>query len=338
MQGLGKLDCWVCSICRRSLGFFENRLAPLTLLLLLAALILPIRFWDCWSKDESGGTAVRNLVLVIATIVALPLAIWRSKVAERQAETAQRQAETAQRELLNERYQRGREMLDNEKLWVRLNGIDTLARLAREYPEDYHTQIMSSLCTFVRTPSVEVEEQNTNLREDFQAIVKEFRGRNAVQIEIENREQYQLDLSGAQLSIADLRGVNLRGVNLRGANLRRANLAWANLSGGTLTDTDLSGAQLTGAQLTGGTLSMANLSRATLTRANLTRAILLYADLTDVVLENANLSSVILKGCKGLTQEQIDQAVADEDNPPNIEGVVDANTGRPLVWRGNPIT
>ena len=34
--------------------------------------------------------AIRNLVLVLAAIAALPLAIWRSKVAERQADTAQR--------------------------------------------------------------------------------------------------------------------------------------------------------------------------------------------------------------------------------------------------------
>ena len=49
--------------------------------------------------------------------------------------------------------------------------------------------------------------------------------------------------------------------------------------------------------------------------------VLVGLDLTDVVLENANLSRAILKSCKGLTQEQIDQAIANEDDPPNLEGV-----------------
>ena len=105
-------------------------------------------FW-CWlSAGESGSTAIRNLGLVVAAIIALPLAIWRSIVAERQAATAQRQSETAQRGLLNERYQKGSEMLGSHVLSVRLGGIYALTRLAREHPGDYHTQIMSLLCAF----------------------------------------------------------------------------------------------------------------------------------------------------------------------------------------------
>ena len=57
-------------------------------------------------------------------------------------------------------------------------------------------------------------------------------------------------------------------------------------------------------------------------------------NLNDVFLHGANLTGTNLKNCKGLTQEQIDEAVADSDNPPTLEGVVDANTGEPLVWRG----
>ena len=38
--------------------------------------------------------------------------------------------------------------------------------------------------------------------------------------------------------------------------------------------------------------------------------------------------------CRGLTQEQINRAKADPDNPPNLEGVIDAGAGEPLVWAG----
>ena len=70
---------------------------------LIVVVVFSVYFW-CWLvADESGSTTIRNLGLVIAAIVALPLAIWRSIVAERQAATAQRQSETAQSSLLNER-------------------------------------------------------------------------------------------------------------------------------------------------------------------------------------------------------------------------------------------
>ena len=83
MQCLNKLDSGVRNISHRFLGFLEDRTAPLTLMVLVAVFVLSIRFWDSWSgKEESVGMAIRNLVLVIAAIAALPLAIWRSKVAE----------------------------------------------------------------------------------------------------------------------------------------------------------------------------------------------------------------------------------------------------------------
>ena len=60
--------------------------------------------------------------------VGLPLAIWRTK-------TADRQADTAQQSLLNERYQKGAEMLGNSALAVRMGGIYALQRLAEDHPE-----------------------------------------------------------------------------------------------------------------------------------------------------------------------------------------------------------
>ena len=112
---------------------------------LIGTAVFSIVCWRWLNDGESGSTTIRNLGLVIAAIVALPLAIWRSIVAERRAKTAQRG-------LLNERYQKGAEMLDSQVLAVRLGGIYALARLAREHPGDYHTQIMSLLCAFVRPP------------------------------------------------------------------------------------------------------------------------------------------------------------------------------------------
>ena len=307
MGRLNKLNSWVRNIPHRFLGFLEDRLAPLTLIVFVAVLIFSILFWDAWRGEESGSTAIRNLFLVIAAIVALPLAIWRSKVAERQAETAHRG-------LLNERYQKGAEMLGSEVLSVRLGGIYALARLARAHPGDYHTQIMSLLCAFVRNPpGVGKEKQDTKkLREDVQAIMPAICVRSELQIEIEEKEFYfNLDLSGA-----DLHGVSL---------LRVASLGNSNLQPRPGISANLKGAFL----------SCSNLSGAHLVFANLKDAQFFGANLEGAFLSRSNLSGADLRDCKGLTQDQIDQAVArPPDKPPSLEDLVDAKTGKPLVWRG----
>ena len=146
MRLLKRLDGWGRDRAHDFLNALEYRLAPFTLAALLAVLIYSILNWDSWRGQEADGIAIRNLVLVMAAIAALPLAIWRSKVAERQAETAQRG-------LLNERYQKGAEMLGSGSLAVRLGGVYALAGLAREHPEDYHMKIVSLLCAFVRNPT-----------------------------------------------------------------------------------------------------------------------------------------------------------------------------------------
>ena len=253
MRFLNKLGSGVRNISHRFLGFLENWTAPLTLMVLAAVLVLSIWFWDSWSgKEESVGMALRNLVLVIAAIAALPLAIWRSKV--------------AQLGLMNDRYQKGAEMLGNNVLAVRLGGIYALARLAREHPGEYHTQIMGLFCAFVRNPLVvEKEKQDANkLREDVQAVMTATGKRDEAQIEIEEREGYRMNLNEADLWKANLRGTELH----------------------------------------------------------------------EAFLATTNLSNADMRGCIGLTQEQIDQAIAQKDHPPKLTGAVDANTGEPLVWRG----
>ena len=299
---LNKLDGRVRDISHRFLGFLEDRLAPLTLMVLVVVITLSILFWDSWRGEESGSTAIRNLVLVMAAIAALPLAIWRSKVAERQAKTAQRG-------LLNERYQKGAEMLGSQVLAVRLGGIYALARLAREHPGDYHTQIMSLLCAFVRNPPV-LENQDTYRREDVQAVMTEVGSRSASQIETEKKGYFPLDFSGA-----DLKGVNFVDAALKHWDRRSGKLPPANMENAFLSGTNLSSSNLTGANLKG--------------------AFLCWANLKDALLIHTNLSGADLKDCKGLTQKQIDMAIArPPDNPADLEGVVDAETGKPLVWRG----
>ena len=114
---------------------------------------------------ETGSTTVRNLGLVAGGLIAIWVAIWRGVVADRQAKASQDQvmasqdqAETMQRGQLNERYQRGAEMLGSEIRHVRLGGIYALQRLAQEDPKQYRDQIMVLLSVFVDTSRLKDRE------------------------------------------------------------------------------------------------------------------------------------------------------------------------------------
>ena len=106
-----------------------------------------------------------------------------------------------------------------------------------------------------------------------------------------------------------------------------AQLDHANLSGANLQDVNLSGAHIQYSDL-----SDANIG------ADLPGAFFLKTELCQARFLGADLSGArILKTVTGLTQAQLDTARADPDNPPTLDGVLDAETGKPLVWRGRPV-
>ncbi len=327
----------------------------------------PSGFWG-WLREtpdgyESHMTTARSVFLALAAVVGLVLAIWRARVADRQSKTAQRS-------LLNEQYQKGAEMLGSEVLSVRLGGIYALARLAREHPEEYHVQIMRLFCAFVRNLTKEDKkgEENTKemeamfergakeegeekpeLRPDVQEIMSAIGYRGDAQIDIENQEKptYRLDLckanlinaqlGRANLSNADLRGVGLCDawllrVNLSGALLTRADLSNAKLMGADLSNVQLMWAKLPGTWLDGVNLSGAKLWRADLSGANLsTTEVELYEEIQEGGIKSTGESS---SAVTVLTQSQLDEARAESDNLPKIDGVLDAETGEQLVWNG----
>ena len=290
----------------------------LWLLLMVAVLAVGILFsWAFWdflhgTHDSPAGPTISSLGLLIGGAIAAILAVWRSIVAERQADTAQRQADAAQRQantaqqsLLNERYQKGAEMLGSQVLEVRLGGIYALQDLAEGHPEEYHVRIMRLLSTFVRNPNRD--------RLETSEVMSMVNDRSEQQLALERDARFYLDLRranlkllhvSADLSRAILWGVDISLASIHGSQLSDAMLANADLSGTVLSHSDLSGAafrntRLSGTDFTGG-------------------------------------SSPDAKPVTGLTQEQLTQACADPDNPPKLDGVRDAETGKPLVWRCKP--
>ena len=300
---------WFLGICSR-----RRIVVAVCLCAVIAALSLTVIFWEWLSGAESGSTTIRNVALVGAGLVALPLAIWRGVVADRQAKTAQQG-------LLNERYQKGAEMLGNDVLSVRLAGIYALQRLSEDYPEQYHLQVIRLLSAFVRLPTkdqslesgqVEIESGTLlGIRPDLEAVMEVINCRSKSGTEIERGANYRLDLRGARLPGAQFLNADLSNTFFHHAILSGANFANSNLSDTFLRHADLSGsiffdvkftrtrfesANLSGALLQDLDLQMAsfhyaNLSGANLLKAKLSRAIFQDAVLTNAWLESSDLSN-----------------------------------------------
>ena len=220
-------------------------------------------WWDCSCREwlvtgsdcrESGSTTIRNLGFVVGGLLAIGFGIWRGVVADRQAKASQLQAETSQSNLLNERYQKGAEMLGSEDLAVRLGGIYALQHLSEDQPKRYHVQIMRLLCAFVLNPHKDEDLElrhvrqplTSRIREDVQAAMRAISNRSDGDVELEKKDAFRLDLINVNLDDADLSRANLTD-----ANLAFANLTGANLSNAILTNAHLPLANLTGTDFSG---------------------------------------------------------------------------------------
>ena len=337
--------------------------------------------WDWLHGDSAGATAsttLRNMGLLIAGGLAIVFAAWRGWVAERQSATARRQAETAQEQadtahqgLLHDRYQRGAEMLGHEILSVRLAGIYSLERLAKDDPKQYHIQVIQSFCSFVTNPpnnSEQIElpsgqaanaEQAT--RQDVRAAIYALGNRSEVGKSLEEEAEIRLDLRSARLvgcdlsqmdfsnsllGGADLTSANLVNCHLNRADLRRTiftngKLEGTNFSQAILYKTNLSRTTCVDANFANTVISQSNLSRGTFTKASFNGTMFIDTVLTNASLKDADLSWAYFSTDEnelssfsrkiGLTQAQLDEAQWNSWSPPNLNGLFDAETLEPLV-------
>ena len=183
------------------------------------------------------------------------------------------------------------DQLGHPALDVRLGGIYSLERLARESPE-HHPPIMEILAAFVR------EHAPWPARADGRqpAPVRRRRARRrapgcAPRPTCRRRSRSSAGARSARTPT--LRSVlphtALAGAMLTGAHLERALLSGANLEGADLFKANLSAADLEGASLRGAGLLLANLNDTVLWGANLEGARLYGAHLEGAALKGANL-------------------------------------------------
>ncbi len=278
---------------------------------------------------ESLSTTVRNVMLMMGALLALPLAIWRGWVAERQVKATNESVSAAHQAISNQRFQAAAQMLNNESNAVRLGAIHTLVTLAREDGERHYIESAMLLAAFARNPTggtgVDAPEirrgDGRGVREDVSSVLDFIGYRTQSEIRLERLMDFRIDLSGVRL-----RGVDLRGLKLTGVVLQSAALADANFGNVDFTGADLSSARLTGSYLGKAVLRDARLSGANFStwRRNHDNEYVDYSSRSDS------------RPAVGLVQSQLDEALDDSDNPPLLRGVVDADTHVQLLWHGRP--
>ncbi|MFC0115321.1 pentapeptide repeat-containing protein [Kibdelosporangium aridum] len=217
------------------------------------------------------------------------------------AAAAWRQAYVNRDGQITERFTRAVDQIGSDNRDVRIGGIYSLERIARNSPSDRST-IQYILAAFVRNhapwpvgapdgpqhPTQSVDEHLPWMRvraPDIQAAMGVLGRRTPSQPE-----------EVMYLSRVDLRSVALRGARLAGAQFRHANLARAVLAKVQLEHADLTGADLRRAYLERSQLARANLTRTCLQDVNLRDADLSYADLRGANLTGAILDRAVLTG------------------------------------------
>jgi hypothetical protein len=214
---------------------------------------------------------------------------------------AWRQVQVSREGQITERFSRAVDHLGSDNRDVRLGGIYTLERIAKDSPADRRT-VQSVLGAFVRNhapwhvgapdgpehPTATVDQRLPRLQDrapDVQGAVG-----------VLGRRLPHPDPVELYLARVDLRGVFLDGARMSNTSLRHANLARAVMRGVDLRDSDLQDADLREAWMDRAQLTGANLSGTYLQDATFNEAVLEHADLTGADLRGAIFHDARLEG------------------------------------------
>lgn len=248
--------------------------------------------WSGWSR-----------LAAIATALTAVAALWFSA---KSLGSTEKQYALSEQGQVTDRFTKAVEQLGSDKMDIRLGGIYSLERLARDSPPDQGV-VFEVLGAYTRTHSAADPACSQRVPVDIQAVLTVVQRREATatpnrlgnldeqairKLEMEYF-QSRIDLSGAclrQATLVDapmesaaLTRTNLSYALLIGSNLSTAYCNQAVLEGADLETTNLSYADLESASLVDANLRSANLSGADLRGANLTGAVLRDTDLTGIL-------------------------------------------------------
>lgn len=237
---------------------------------------------------------------------------------------------------ITDRYAKAIEQLGNANADVRIGGIYALERLARYSQIDRET-IIEVLATFIRehtrtgprTPDV------AKVEADVQAALSVLARRPNVEAETQRLDFYHSGLNDADFRSGDFRDAMfdyscLNSASFAGAKLDRADLSFCRAKGAAFTTSSARGAHFVNATYTYGWFLAADLTDTDFFGCDLTGsdfgrryaeegnppfppAVVTNARFTKAKLTGTNLRGVDLRTVRGLTPEQLEEAITDDN-------------------------
>ncbi|MEP1444411.1 MAG: pentapeptide repeat-containing protein [Hyphomicrobiales bacterium] len=267
------------------------------------------------TDPQNSGLSIedwRNLVLIGAAVIALPLAIWRSWIAHKQI----RLSEAGQN---LDRYQKSAAMLGDDKLSVRIAGVLALQDLAEISRVSYSVKVQIILASFIRDRSLvsvkDTDEPQNNTRKTKLTTDKDIRSAihtiglcrthymSSRPPDMQGLEGPILMLIGSKKLVfsvpLDLQNTNLVGANFSHFNWQNTNFAYANMREALLSNSNLYDADF----------SLADLSGSDLSNSDLTSSDLSYANFAGADISSANFKHADLTKARNLTIQQLETAI-----------------------------
>ncbi len=300
--------------------------AIMSLLSLLAAL-LGLGIY----ADDPTAAAVRNLGLLVAAVFAAPFLVWRTMVAQVQANTAEqgliterinkaveglgsvktvkRQRTRMSGKLAYEKGEDGNpnfskpiyEEVTAPNLEVRIGGLFALERISQDSPRDY-LQILEIICAYIRenSPSHSLEptpelEKRPDVRTDIQTAIKILARRSEEQISFEWKNQFRLDLRNCNLSGVDFEAGNFSATMFHRSRLEGAVFSDCKLEGTQFFSAVLNYADFDRAQLIGTRFDNAIFNLPAIPAGSMSHSITM-ANIHSIVVASADLSEITYLG------------------------------------------
>ncbi|MEU6174595.1 pentapeptide repeat-containing protein [Streptantibioticus parmotrematis] len=305
-----------------------------------------LRNKDLQPADGVVITGFRTTVVALGAGVIAGLGLYYThrshkhteKLFEHTREKDREQAQLAREGQVTDRYVEAIKLLSSENMTVRIGGIFSLERIARD-SEDDRPAVVELLTAHVResTRDDPHSPKDTHVTADIQAALTVL-GRRSVDLNDRRLDFYHCGLKNAKLHDGDFRGSmfyysNLSGAGFAGARLDGAGLSFCKAEGAAFTDSTAReanfinaiyrnswflAADLTDCDFYGCDLSGSDFGRRYAEDGNppFPPAILKNARFTRAKLNRTNLRGVDLSTVRGLEQDQLAEAITDKNTIP----------------------
>lgn len=255
--------------------------------------------WVAARENPAAAAAVAASAAAVISSIVAAIALWFTSA----------QIEVAEQGQVTERFNRAVSQLGDPALDVRLGGVYSLERLARDSPGD-QPAIVEIISAYIRDhlppagpacPQIIPGVSRPLLTSDVQSaiVVLARRSRSADQgatadltrvcAPIGNPPLGGTDFTGFSFAVADLNGAFLKGKDFSGDTLPGTKLSNAHLASTLWFDADLERTDFSGADL----------SAARFEGADLTGAVLVGANLTGTTFQDADLTGADMRGAVG---------------------------------------